>query len=212
IAARASQAGTLTTRVSLLETYVNDQSTPVDLSATFVVVDGAMFLVAGDNGTLTYDLGVGTFPFGEFNGRGVLEGNTANGFFASFSESGDSLGATQANVGDAVDIPFSVHTIDLGRIEPGASLDYFYDIEIVMDATALEIASWQFVDPGATLPLPALSTVSARPAGGAPFGAWLELLGAAAIIVNAAWLFALITGRLKRRPASQAPAPAGQGA
>jgi len=47
---------------------------------------------------------------------------------------------------------------------------------------------------------------------GAPFGAWLELLGAAAIIVNAAWLFALITGRLKRRPASQAPAPAGQGA
>lgn len=171
IAARASQAGTLTTRVSLLETYVNDQSTPVDLSATFVVVDGAMFLVAGDNGTLTYDLGVGTFPFGEFNGRGVLEGNTANGFFASFSESGDSLGATQANVGDAVDIPFSVHTIDLGRIEPGASLDYFYDIEIVMDATALEIASWQFVDPSATLPLPALSTVSARPAGGAPSAA-----------------------------------------
>ncbi|MEQ9126174.1 MAG: VPLPA-CTERM sorting domain-containing protein, partial [Alphaproteobacteria bacterium] len=44
-------------------------------------------------------------------------------------------------------------------------------IEIVMDATALEIASWQFVDPGATLPLPALSTVSARPAGGAPSAA-----------------------------------------
>ncbi len=50
------------------------------------------------------------------------------------------------------------------------------------------------------------------PLAGATAGAWAELLGAALVIGNAAWLFALITGRLKRPGRVDATASAGQGA
>ena len=170
----------MTTRISILETYTNDLSVPVDLATNFIVVDGFMSLVAGDGGTLSYDLAVGLFPFGDFNGQGVLTGSTAAGFSSTFTETGDSLGATQTAVGNPVSIPFSVHEIDLGRVGPGESIDYFYSLQIVMDALALEIAAWQFIDPGQTSPLPVLSQVTATPAAPAvPIPATLPLLASA---------------------------------
>jgi hypothetical protein len=155
--------GTLSTDILVLESYTNDSSRPVQLKTSFIVLDGSLWLVAGEGSTLTYDLDVGTFPFGEFNAQGTLTGSAS--FNATFTESGDSLGATQGSPGSRVQVPFQRHELDLGIIAPGDSIDYFYSLSIFSDAPTLEIAQWDFVDPGNLGPL---SLVTATPVGPVP--------------------------------------------
>jgi hypothetical protein len=186
IVAGSSRPGSLTPRVDVLESYTNDQSIPVDLMTSFIVVDGELDLVAREGSTLTYGLSVGTFGlFGlrEFDGEGTLTGSPT--FTSTFSTTGDSLGATQSGPGGIVSIPFSVHTLDLGRLEPGEEFVYTYSLSIVLDAPILEGGSWTFRDPSGNTSAPALYTVSATPADPGPGSSAVPLPASLGLLVLA---------------------------
>jgi hypothetical protein len=172
-------SGRLSTSVTVLETYTNDAAFAIDLKTSFIVVDGLLDLVAAANGTLTLDLSVGTFPFGDFNGVAQLTGSDL--FASTLVTSGDSLGATQSAPGTAAAIPFSVNDIDLGRLEPGESIDYFYSLLITVDAPVLEITRWQFLDPSTIATLPSNSVVTAVTA--VPLPGTFGLLGCAIVAI-----------------------------
>ena len=103
--------GRLETRVLSLETYENDTAVPVDLEASFLVVEGLLQLVAATGGTLTLDIQSGEFPFGDFRGIGQLD---SVDFVSTYTETGDPRGGTQAFPGAGVSGPVQQNVIDLG--------------------------------------------------------------------------------------------------
>ena len=177
--------GRLETRVLSLETYENDTAVPVDLEASFLVVEGLLQLVAATGGTLTLDIQSGEFPFGDFRGIGQLD---SVDFVSTYTESGDPLGGTQAFPGSGVSVPFKQNVIDLGRVEPGESFNFLYALTIAADADLMEIARWEFFDPTDIAGQGSSFVLSATPAGvsaiPAPASAGL-LAGAMAIFLAA---------------------------
>ncbi|MFN3261582.1 MAG: hypothetical protein ACE37J_13580 [Pikeienuella sp.] len=184
-------SGTLTTRVSQLETYVNNTALPIDLSASFIVVEGFLNLVAATGSTLRLDVATGEFPFGSFEASGVL---TATDFVSAYEETGGPLNGAQAAPGGAVNFPFQQVTLDLGRLEPGDSFDYFYTLSIVANAPINEFARWVFVDPGAVAGLASPFQLTGTPAGVAPVPAPAPAL----LLVSA---LALLAARARRSAA-----------
>lgn len=185
-------SGTLTTRVTQLETYENDTAFPIDLSASFIVVEGFLNLVAGTGSTLTLDVATGEFPFGDFSSTGVL---TATDFVSDYEEFGDPLNGAQASPGGAVQYPFQRVTLDLGRLEPGETFDYFYSLSIIANAPINEFARWVFVDPGAVAGLASPFQLTGTPVGAA---APVPLPAPALLLVSA---LALLAARARRAAA-----------
>lgn len=188
IEAETFRSGRFSTAVMQLETYENDTAVPVDLSASFIVIDGLLNLVAGTGSTLRIDITSGEFPFGDFDGVGVL---TATDFVSDYEEFGDPLNGEQAVPGGAVRLPFRRVTLDLGRLEPGESFDYVYSLSIIADAQIMEIANWVFVDPGAVDGLASPFVLSASPVGVAP----VPLPAPAALLLSSLGLLIAVRAR-----------------
>lgn len=172
-------AGTLETTVRSLETYENNTAFPVDLAASFLIVEGELQLFAATGGTLTLDVETGTLSSPEFRGQGQL---TSVDFVSTYAETGRSIGGVQAFPGGIVDLPFTRTVIDLGRLEPGERFRYFYELTIVSDADLLEFARWEFLDPtnvaGQASPF-LLTATPAGPTAAVPVPAPLGLLAMA---------------------------------
>ncbi len=195
IEAESFRAGRLTTRVTTLETYLNDTAFPIELSASFVVVDGQLHIVSATGGALVLDVATGEFPFGDFTAQARLD---SVDFAATYSESGDPLNGAQVAPGSPAFLPFQRQVLDLGRLEPGESFDFFYSLSIVADSDLLEFARWVFVDPSATAGQASPFLITSAPAGPAavPAPAALPLLLSAL-----AGLAALGRARARRRAA-----------
>jgi len=139
-------AGTLSGTIGFVERLTNDSGFAEDVSLTFIVNEGFARLVGNQNTAVNYRIETGQFPFGNFDSRGALTGR--QDFTADFAETGDSLGANQPFPGGAVDIPFSVQTVDLGRLEPGEAMTFFYDVAFSLGGSGIvEIANFQLTDP-----------------------------------------------------------------
>lgn len=139
-------AGTLSGAISFSERLTNDSSFAEDVSLSFIVNEGLARLVGSENTAVRYQIETGRLPFGNFDSRGALTGQ--QDFTANFVESGDSLGANQPFQGGAVEIPFSVQTVDLGRLEPGETMIFFYDVAFSLGGSGiLEVANFQLTDP-----------------------------------------------------------------
>lgn len=139
-------AGTLSGTISFIERLTNDSSFAEDISLSFIVNEGFARLVGQQNTAVDYRIETGRFPIGNFDNRGALTGR--QDFTTDFAETGDSLGANQPFQGGAVEIPFSVQTVDLGRLEPGESMNFFYDVAFSLGGSGiLEVANFELTDP-----------------------------------------------------------------
>lgn len=189
--------GTLSGSVSFSERLTNDTSFAEDVSLSFIVNEGAARLVGNENTAVDYRIETGRFPFGNFDSRGSLTGR--QDFTANFVESGDSLGANQPFPGGLVEIPFSVQTVELGRLEAGETMNFFYDVRFSLGGSGiLEVATFQLTDP--LLPLDqgqfAFTSAPAGPAVPLP----PALLMAATAFAALGWI-----GRRRRHFARQQP-------
>jgi len=201
--AGATAAGELQIRVNVQEIYRNDGTAPVQVSTTFLVNGGLLALFGSELSSIGYSLEVGTFPIFEFDAEGELRGSDPF-FVATFSETGDSLGAIQATPGGSVEIPLSFNTVDMGVLQPGDTLAYAYDLRFTQVSRGVEIAFFEFRDPtatgGATLPPSPFAVtatpVSSVPASAVPAPAALPLL---ASVVATGWLAARRRRRLVSR-------------
>lgn len=161
--ARLLNGGTLTGNLNFFESVTNNAAFAQDLSVTFIVNEGAAQLVGAENSTLEYQISTGVLPFAAFDSEGTLSGRSD--FSADFVETGDSLGADQPVPGGDVEIPFSVQTVDLGRLEAGESLSFFYSARFLIGGPGIvEIANFQLTDPLLPPDQPHF-TFSATPAG-----------------------------------------------
>lgn len=188
IEAHQFRAGALTTRVTQFESYLNDTVFPVELSASFVVVEGALRLVAGTGSTLSLDVVTGDFTLETFIGSGVL---TATDFTSTYAESDEPLNGVQG-VDGVVRLPFQRVTIDLGVLGPGETFDYIYSLSIVADSPLMEFARWTFVDPGAVEGLASPFQLTGTPVG---VTAPVPLPAPALLLVSA---LALLAARARR--------------
>lgn len=174
--------GELSARVRIVDdAIVNPFSTPQAAQANFVIDGGQFNLLAGPGSLIDFSLSL------VLDGDPVFETGlqmTSQSFFAppGVATSGEDIGYDPAAPGpsDTVAVPLSFQSVDLGVIQPGASVSLAYLLEArVRVEGPVEFASFRFSDPLSVGGDPALSAVTFTPAAvpvapvPVPAGVWL---------------------------------------
>lgn len=129
---------------------INRSAIPQNATANFIIDGGFFDLSANLGSTLTYSISLQTGegdPVFVFLSKGELVSTSAGGSAASFTPSGDDIGATMTSK-TRVDLPVAFVSVPLGLIEPEESFSLLY--ELVIEATIngfSEGTSFAYSDP-----------------------------------------------------------------
>jgi hypothetical protein len=130
---------------------------PRPSAARFIIDGGSFNLIAGPNSTLDYTLTLSVDRSPVFQSWGNLIIDPGGGS-PTFIRGGSDIGATQdPRRPTIVEIPLSFQTVDLGVLNPGQSIYFEYQLDVVANVPQnswVEGILFNFQDPLTLSPLP----------------------------------------------------------
>lgn len=158
---------------------------PREAQANFIIDGGELSFLAGSQSTLDLTLTLRVDGGAVFQSALTLTGDDAAGN-PDFMLFGTDIGAVRdPSLGWRINIPFSFQSVDLGVLNPGQTIDFEYQLDIV--ATIMdyaEVVAFEFQDPLSIEPPPVAPEALRTGIAPVPLPAAVWLLAPAAALLG----------------------------